>query len=83
MSNEEICYYCGVVTGLIVLMGVQLLCGAIPSHQLQKDRQEAVERGHAQWVATTNGEVQFKWNNVNTNINSRFINNTNWLEHSY
>lgn len=30
--------------------------------QLHKDRQEAVNHGYAQWVATTNGIVEFKWN---------------------
>lgn len=46
-----------------ILIGIPMIILVNPrGDQLHKDRQEAVNHGYAQWVATTNGIVEFKWN---------------------
>jgi hypothetical protein len=38
---------------------VSNLCGAVSG--IDKAQQEAVIKGHAEWVADTNGKAVFKW----------------------
>ena len=51
-----------VTVGIIMTILILVVTGAIPSHQLKKDRQEAIAHGAAHWTVNTNGETSFEWN---------------------
>lgn len=53
----------GIFCGAILFGGILIILGATPKHQLQKDREDAINHGYAHWTVSTNGEVGFKWNN--------------------
>lgn len=61
-NNGAIAFFTGLFFGAVILAAILLMCGATVGDQKQRDRQEAVEMGHAQWVASPKGEIVFSWN---------------------
>ena len=59
----------GHVIGVISFMIFCVITKTTPWHVEEKAkleiRQEAVNNNCAKWIATTNGEVKFKWNKMN------------------
>lgn len=47
--------------GLIFAGLILVVCDLTPVAVQKKARQEAVDRGFADWLTTTNGEVYFEW----------------------
>ena len=61
MTDEQGAFWAGAFIGVISFLAICVIFGATPFHQSNRDRQEAVNNGVAQWVATPKGEMQFVW----------------------
>ena len=62
MSDESATFCAGMFVGMVGIILLYTIFQATPTQQIKIDRQEAVDHGVAQWVATTNGEMTFVWN---------------------
>ena len=60
--NESYKSFVAFCAGAIVITGLLIVTGSTPSHQLKKDRQDAIAHGAAHWAVNTNGVVTFEWN---------------------
>lgn len=57
MSDDPFPILIGVLSGLLLLGGV-----IVGEHHGEKTiREEAVQKGHAEWVADTSGKPKFRW----------------------
>ena len=61
MSDESATFCVGILVGIIGIILLSIIFQATPTQQQQIDKQEAVDHGAAQWVATPKGEMHFVW----------------------
>ena len=59
MTSERRSVWTGIVVVAILVM-IVFIAGMSINHNLWQRR--AVREGHAQWVATENGDAVFQWN---------------------
>jgi len=64
-------FVAGIILGMFLLLLLLIASENTPIYQQQRNRQTAVDKGHAQWIATTNGQVQFMWNTNGCHISNK------------
>jgi hypothetical protein len=62
MNSKFEVFVTGMIVGLVLLELILILTRLTPTHQQQKDRQDAIVHGAAHWVVDTNGVPSFEWN---------------------